>query len=199
MTEKPINKKDAWIQTFSGIKFSIFDPRLEDILIPDIAHALSNNARFGGHTREFSSVAQHSVLCAKIAEQELETSTVQLACLLHDSSEAYLCDLPSPIKRAMPIYAEVENKLHEVIAERFNLKADDFKNTKKYDEAAFLIEAQSLIAPFHPEWTLPKPLVYPVTLAIFSDFYVMPWQPEKAEKEFLELFQKLWVARRGIL
>ena len=52
----------AWIETYSGKRFYILDPRPQDVDIVDIAHALSLLTRFTGHTREFYSVAQHSVL-----------------------------------------------------------------------------------------------------------------------------------------
>ena len=40
---------DGWIGIYSGRRFYFAEPRLEDIDIKDIARALSNLCRFGGH------------------------------------------------------------------------------------------------------------------------------------------------------
>ena len=78
----------SWIQTFQGKAFDPFAPRPADISHFDIAHALSNICRFTGHTNTFYSVAQHSVQVALLVPRPM-----QLAALLHDASEAYLCDI----------------------------------------------------------------------------------------------------------
>lgn len=87
-----------WIATYSGKKFWPLDPRPEEVDIEDIAHALSMKCRYGGHSRLFYSVAQHSVLMAQAAVEK--TGSVDLAkwCLLHDAAEAYTTDVPAPIK-----------------------------------------------------------------------------------------------------
>src|SRR5271156_4912831 len=81
----------AWIQTFTGKKFYPFNPKPQDIDIRDIAHALSNICRFTGHTKRFYSVAEHSRNVAKLVPAHMK-----LQALLHDASEAYLCDIARP-------------------------------------------------------------------------------------------------------
>ena len=88
-------RKGDWIQTFTGRAFYVLDPRPEDVDIEDIAHALSMQCRFAGHCREFYSVAQHSVTASWLVPPE-----DALWGLLHDAAEAYVVDLPRPIKRA---------------------------------------------------------------------------------------------------
>lgn len=80
----------------AGRRFYPLDPRPEDVTIEDIAHALSNKCRWGGRPREFYSVCQHSVHVAQIVERT--RSELTLAALLHDAAEAYLEDVPTPIK-----------------------------------------------------------------------------------------------------
>ena len=87
-----------YITTFSKIHFTPLAPRREDIIIEDIAHALSLMTRANGHFPEFYSVAQHCMDCAMVAEAECLSIREQLACLLHDASEAYLSDITRPVK-----------------------------------------------------------------------------------------------------
>ena len=81
----------TWIQTYSG-KFSFIDPQPEDVEIKDIVKSLSNICRFGGHCREFYSVAQHSLLVSSFVIFDKWTA------LLHDAGEAYYGDITSPFK-----------------------------------------------------------------------------------------------------
>lgn len=85
-----------WIQTHTGKRFEFIDPQPDHICIDDIAHALSNKCRFNGHTKEFYSVAQHSIL---VSEQcETDDIRIKMLALLHDAAEAYMPDFAAPIK-----------------------------------------------------------------------------------------------------
>lgn len=42
-----------------------------------------------------------------------------LACLLHDASECYMSDVPSPFKKTLPEYQEQEAYLLHLIYENF--------------------------------------------------------------------------------
>ncbi len=103
------------ICTFTGLKMDVFNPKPEMICIEDIAHALSQIPRFGGHLPRFYSVAQHAFECSLIADPE-----DAFEALMHDGSEAYLLDMPAPIKQKMPEYQKIEHQLMQVIAKRFN-------------------------------------------------------------------------------
>jgi hypothetical protein len=105
------------IRTFTGIFIDVTNPRPQDICIEDIAHALSNLCRFNGHTLKFYSVAEHSLLVSQMVPEKH-----RLAALLHDASEAYLADVPSPVKQLLPRYYEIEYKLMEVIAGKFGFE-----------------------------------------------------------------------------
>ncbi len=105
------------IRTFTGKYINVFDPQPHDICLEDIAHALSNLCRFGGHTRQFYSVAEHSIRTAKFVEPPY-----RLAALLHDASEAYLLDIPTPVKIMFPEYHKAEYRMMEVIAEKFGFE-----------------------------------------------------------------------------
>lgn len=114
-----MSRRGDFIYTYTGVKFYPLDPRPEDINIEDIAHALSNICRFTGHCKEFYSVAQHSILAS-----ELATPENKMWALLHDASEAYLCDVPRPLKYLEgfeSFYREAEGELMYAVAERFDL------------------------------------------------------------------------------
>ena len=85
--------KDRYLSTYTGKKFYPYDPRPEQICIEDIAHGLSMLCRFAGQCRFFFSVAEHSIAVAHLLPANLK-----LFGLLHDASEAYLVDLPRPVK-----------------------------------------------------------------------------------------------------
>lgn len=106
----------SWIQTYTGKRFDALDPKIEDVDILDIAHHLSNLCRFGGATTQFYSVAQHSVSVSNLVPEKYA-----LPALLHDGSEAYLIDVPHPLKvqLAFTAYRDIEARLSRLIYEKF--------------------------------------------------------------------------------
>ena len=109
----------SYITTVTGIHFYPLNPNPKDIDIEDIAHALSLICRANGHFKHFYSVAQHSIACAEEATARGYSPEVILGCLLHDASEAYLCDVTRPVKKHIPQFLQAEEKLQEVIWKRF--------------------------------------------------------------------------------
>ena len=109
----------SYITTVTGIHFYPLNPNPKDIDIEDIAHALSLICRANGHFRHFYSVAQHCIACAEEAIERGYSPEVILGCLLHDASEAYLCDVTRPVKKHIPQYLQAEEKLQEVIWKQF--------------------------------------------------------------------------------
>ena len=109
----------SYITTVTGIHFYPLNPNPKDIDIEDIAHALSLICRANGHFRHFYSVAQHCIACAEEAIERGYSPEVILGCLLHDASEAYLCDVTRPVKKHIPQYLQAEEKLQDVIWKQF--------------------------------------------------------------------------------
>jgi 5'-deoxynucleotidase YfbR-like HD superfamily hydrolase len=128
------------IRTKSGLYMNIFEPDVDMICIEDIAHALSSQPRFAGHLRRHYSVAQHSIHCAERASQPNK-----LAALLHDASEAFMLDMPTPIKARMPEYKEYEHNLMEVIAEKFGFKYPYHPEIKIVDTIMVNLEWDNLV------------------------------------------------------
>ena len=137
-----------FIITYSKRKFSPLHTRNEDIEILDIAHALSLMCRANGHIRHFFSVAQHCLNCAREAGERGYSKEIQLACLLHDASEAYLSDITRPVKRSLSQYSEIEEVLQDCIYQRFGLSeldGEDFAAVKEIDDAMLYYELLELM------------------------------------------------------
>jgi len=166
-----------WIQTYTGRKFFPLAPRAADIDIRDIAHALSLNCRFNGHCRKFYSVAEHSVRVSRALPREHA-----LWGLLHDAGEAYLTDVPRPVKGQMRQFVDIEDRLLEVIVRHFGLSFPMPEPVRHFDEALLATEGRDLMAPPPEPWKLDA-----APLAERID----PWIAEEAERVFLERFDEL--------
>lgn len=109
----------SYITTSSKIHFTPVSPDPEQIVIRDIAHALSLMTRANGHFPEFYSVGQHCIHCYEEAVARKYSPFLCKACLLHDASEAYLADITRPVKQFLPGYLEIEKRLQDTIYEKF--------------------------------------------------------------------------------
>ena len=162
----PAPIRDRWIKTYSGVHFHPLAPKAKDILIEDIAHALSNQCRFAGHTSRFYSVAEHSVnvmrWTMRLAGSKANRRLL-LAALLHDASEAYLVDVPSPIKSAFTGYAEAEDRLSRMIANKFGAAYPWPELVPKADWQMLGAEADELVGGTE-DWGIPvvKPALMPI-------------------------------------
>jgi hypothetical protein len=179
------------ICTYSGKIIDPLNPDPKLICIEDIAHSLSQQCRFTGHTTEFYSVGQHSVLVS--LDTSLETGEEQRGALLHDSTETYLSDLARPIKHLNSlgkVYREVERGLEIAVAERFGLTYPFPESVKKVDDELLLHEAVNLMPPeFWNIWG-PKPTVSNRKMEVVSSYGY--WLPKQAESQFLARFYYLF-------
>ena len=146
------------IRTYSGIMFDPLNPDPEKITIQDIAHALSMLCRANGHFKSFYSVGQHCINCLREAAARGYSRKVQLGCLLHDGSEAYLSDITRPVKAALPAYLQIEAPLQNVIWEKWlgsPLTEEEYNEVFSIDDAMLEHEFFALAdTKFHE--TLPK-------------------------------------------
>lgn len=170
--------EENFITTYTGKKFHYLDPQPEEIDIEDIAHALSLTCRFSGHCKKFYSVAEHSVRVADIVPLEL-----RLQALLHDASEAYITDIPRPIKetfglqtcealillRILTKYGIQGTKGYEIISPA----------VKEADNILVATEARDLMANMNDWASLPEPLTERIS----------PLKWEDAEELFLFRFK----------
>lgn len=210
-----------WIETYTGSLFYPLDPRDDEIDIRDIAHSLSLQCRFNGHCSEFYSVAQHSLLVVKHLEsQDLTLSTtgkdkkkqrffsanvkcsdidvLLLRALLHDAAEAYICDVPRPLKIMLSAVQEADKLNTHAIYKKYNCTIDyilkwfhyNFDNLgdleisemiKQADNAILAAEVRDLGLQKHEKWCDFEP----------SPVAVIPMSPKQAEQAFLDKFYEL--------
>lgn len=174
-------RKGGWIYTNSGRQFYPLDPRPGDIDINDIAHSLANQCRFSGHCRKHYSVAQHSVLVSMLCDPQ-----DALWGLLHDASEAYLIDVPSPLKKLPEFlfYREAEARLMAMVCDVFGLNRDEPPSVKIADRRMCVTEARDLM----------KTKTCQVDAEPY-DTCVVAWSHQVARSAFLNRFNLL--TRKG--
>jgi hypothetical protein len=189
------------IETLNG---HFVDPLAMDVLdlrIGDIAHSLSQQCRFNGYTSRHYSVAEHSVIVSMIVERAaiaagMDTATVKtlaLQGLMHDATEAYLCDIPRPIKRHLTNYEEIEADLWQVICGKFNLPMEMHPLTLEADMRICTTEKLTLIGPDgmdNPSWAATF-ANYPPYQGVDNLVMVKGLQPVYWKYRFLEEFERL--------
>jgi hypothetical protein len=172
----------AWMETRSGNRFYPEHPEVSTYAIGDIAHALSLLCRFAGQGDRFYSVAQHSVEVSRASGHE---PRLRKQGLLHDASEAYLVDLPSPIKYLpeMKPYRELEARVMAAIRGAFGLPYSEPPEVKYADLRLCRAEAK-MLGLLRPDWG-----------AIYDmpplDHKFRALSPEYAERQFLAEWRKL--------
>ena len=148
------------------------DPRPEDIDIVDIAHALSLLCRYNGHCGQFYSVAEHSLRMSDAKELPGDSRWR----LMHDAAEAYLGDIPSPIKAMLPKFTTMENVILEAIGERFGLGRMNQTYIHAADRVMLATEKRDIIIK-NIEWPiyLPEPLknkIIPMSSVYVEQFFL---------------------------
>jgi hypothetical protein len=170
------------ILTYSGKLFDVLNPDPKLIDLDDISAALSKLCRFGGHCREFYSVAEHSIFTSTLVQQEYpEDQTLAAWALLHDASEAYMVDIPRPIKRQLQEYVRLEEAIQKAIAERFSLPWPMPEEVHQADNNMLALELRAYM-PLNAD--LQNQLI--PNRELISGLPFVPLEPRAAKSQFLE-------------
>lgn len=178
-------RTSAWIQTYSGNTFHFNEPECKEIRISDIAHSLALQCRFGGHCKEFYSVAEHSVRVSRYIQKCPNTTPNDIMWgLLHDATEAYLTDIPRPLKRSSRwgmAYRDMENKIMDIIIRRFGLFSLEPDIVEQADRVLIATEVRDLMKECKVSWedlSSIEPL----------EEKIVPWCWREAENAFMNEF-----------
>lgn len=139
-------REEAWITSATGRRIYPLDPRRGSVDIVDVAHALAHLCRFNGHCAQFYSVAEHSVMVADMVKDV--APELELHALIHDAPEAYLGDLPRPVKHSLPAMhtAEIlwEKEIHRHLGLRWPLDPAEQAIIKASDRLALCVEMHTM-------------------------------------------------------
>jgi uncharacterized protein len=177
-----------FLETASGRKFYPLDPDPDEVCIEDIATALSNQCRYSGHTRYHYSVATHSYWVAALCPPE-----AKLWALLHDAAEAYLVDLPRPIKahsRLGDLYKLAELRVMRAVCDRFGLDENQPDVVSRADRAMLWFESGEVISTPRAEWWN-KWKHYADSFGGAVEVRIGPTSPEASRARFLAKFEQL--------
>ena len=178
----------TWTQTYDGKAFDLLNPSPDDIDPNTIAIVLSRICRFGGHCKEFYSVAQHSLLVESLVDEP----RLKLPALLHDAHEVYngFGDVCRPAKKLSNAIehqlSQLEDRIDQAVAKRFGFPADLFKDDsiKLADNIALATEKRDVMlsAPADAKW---EPLPDPI------EQIIKPWDHHLSAISFRERLQEL--------
>lgn len=175
--------RGPWTSTASGGRFYPLNPIQDEVDIFDIAHALSNQCRFAGHVIHHYSVAQHSVLVSQLAPKGFE-----LEGLMHDAAEAYVVDVPYPIKPHIPQHGVIEENVLKVIGEKYSFPHVMSEEINFLDRSIVKDEAIQLLRADVDEWGSPfEPL----------GIEIEEWTPRQARDAFIKRFYELMDIRNA--
>lgn len=185
-------RKGDWMLTSTGRAYWPMDPRAEDVNIVDIAHSLAMQCRYGGHCRLFYSVAEHSVHMSRLIGGEPHgdrPNNIEFAliALLHDATEAYVSDVPRPLKPFLTNYEAIERRNWMAICDAFDLPRVGVPEAiADLDRRMCLREMEALM----PKTSMPLGIEGPT-----PEFWPQCWDPKEAKEQFLTRFDYLWRER----
>lgn len=186
MRPKQVTPGGATILTSTGVLIDLENPSPEDINLTDISHGLAFTCRYGAQSKHFCSVAQHSIHVLEYVRHHAQDDlNVHRWALLHDAAEAYLSDVPTPLKKILPRYQELEHNMMRAILERFDIPL--------IEQPAIVHEADTVV--LHWEWPSVMPhhsavTVHPPVIPFIHRVWA-PKPPLEARDSFRQYAQAL--------
>jgi hypothetical protein len=180
-----------YVNTYSGKKVRFDKVLRSQINIQDIAKSLSRIARYCGHTKEFYSVAQHSVLVSDQVYRLTGNPRLALQGLLHETPECYgMSDIHGSFKRmlgkqAKKVIKGYESKIFKALGfkEELDEIVDYVDCMLLVDEMGQLLENKSSGVDFKDNKKYGDCKGFGLV--------IKPYSSEIAEKEFLRTYHYL--------
>lgn len=188
-TKTTVEDHSIWVRTNY---MDLANPNPAEIHLSDIARGLSRECRFAGQVREFYSVAEHSVNCVRLFQKHAAgcifsdpwLRDIARDILMHDAHEAYLKDIPTPLKRLISeCYNPIAERMQGAISVRFDLAEAAPEWVKRIDLEMLFLEKESLF-PESGSWPIFEGINPPAVPLNF-----LP--PHLAESAFKKLALKL--------
>ena len=177
-------KADNYIEIYGGGRFDWDNIQKNKANINVIAHSLSRQNRYAGHCKvEDFTVAEHSVLMADAIMRDTGDPVLAFEALLHDATEAYVCDIPRPMKAILPKYQELEAEVQKIISRDFNIPLVMTPIIKEYDSRIVKDERAVVMCASDNVWAIDK--------LKSLDVKIECMRPDKAKAEFLEAYSYL--------
>lgn len=168
------------IGTYTGGEFYPLDPEPSEVDLPDIANGLANTCRYAGQCQFYYSVGTHSLY---VSEELADWGPrMQLYGLLHDAAEAYVSDVPRPLKRELDRFADIEAEVLDAVWTGLCIPAptgEEWAAVMDADDRLFRYEADTLLAEFEPA-SVPN-----------LSYELSPCSPEAVREQFLDRAREL--------
>ena len=171
--------KGPTIATYSKSYFNFVDPDSTPVELVDIARGLANTCRYGGQVSRFYSVAEHSVLASYLVEPEHAYDA-----LMHDAAEAFIGDMPKPLKVMLPDYMRFEEIVENSIFRQFSVTNPLPQEIKTVDIQMLILEKEQLLGNYDLwSWTegVPRP----------RHIEIKCWSPSAAYAQFLARYSEV--------
>ena len=182
---------NAFMSTVSGEKFFPAFPRKFFLRIEDVAHSLSMCCRYNGHVNRFYSVAEHSWLLARYVlkhvytnEPTVENLMLVYEALHHDDGEAYLTDIPSPLKPFIPGYKMLQAIVDRVVRYKLRLPLEETPMLKEFDTRILIDERDQNRSRSKQMWMISDDVK---SLGVELQFF----SPEEAKEKYLNMHNEL--------
>lgn len=133
------------VETYTGGQFDVLNPDPADVDLRDVAAGLAHTCRFGGHCRYFYSVAQHSI---HVSHELSDDPRLQLFGLFHDAGEAYIGDVPRPIKARIDEFERIEAGILDAVWMAFDVEPptqEEWERVMAADDRLLAYEASALL------------------------------------------------------
>lgn len=173
-----------YMRTYSGGRFYPLDPRPEDMNMNDIVQGLALQCRYAGQIHDFYSVAEHSCILADYTRDVLGFGPDdEFEALMHDAPEAYVTDVPRPIKHQTSDFVAMEARVERVIRKNWGMRPEKPSWMAEID-TRICMDEKAVLMPYRPDhdsspmWRIGEPLGVKI--------HCWPWK--QARSEFMTRF-----------